>query len=53
MKIHSYGHLCISTDKDDKKWRFRIWKHKGSSFFKKWSKVIEITINYKLIIIEF
>lgn len=47
-------YLVITTCKDDyDKFSFRMFKHEGSSFFERFSKVIEFTVFYRFVVIEF
>jgi hypothetical protein len=54
-KIINKKYLVVSYFYDNEwhKFSFRIFKHKNSSFFKRYSKVIEFTIFYRNVIIEF
>ena len=53
MKEISFKYLNITFQKEEYPNTFRVFKHSGSPFFSRFSKVIEITISNKTLIIEF
>lgn len=57
MKIINTKYLVFTTWKENDinydKFAFRMFKHEKSPFFKRYSKVIEITIFWRVFIFEF
>lgn len=54
LKTKEFKYLVISYGRDDDDpMYFRIFKHKGSPFFERFSKVIEVTLYGRRLILEF
>ena len=54
MKTIEFKYLVISYDMNDEMPNsFRAYKHEGSAFFKRFSKVIELTLYNRTLIFEF
>jgi hypothetical protein len=54
LKTKEFKNLVVSWGRDDDDpMYFRMFKHKGSPFFKRFSKVIEITLWGRRLVLEF